>query len=115
MASKNPYRIVEEPGQRILEIDYSKNVLTPSIESSEPVMADTINKLIKTGKVSQIMFKQQEDYIYPLDQTTMLLEIANLISEFIDRTKLLSEDFIKVADDTNQYSDRMEFLKLTTD
>jgi len=111
MASKNPYRIVEEPGQRILEIDYSKNVLTPSIESSEPVMADTINKLIKAGKVSQIMFKQQEDYIYPLDQTTMLLEIANLIAEFIDRTKLLSEDFIKVADDTNQYSDRMEFLK----
>jgi len=111
MASQNPYRIVEEPGQRILEIDYSKSVLTPSIAESEQVMADTINKLVKAGKVSQIMFKQQEDYIYPLDQTTMLLEVANIITEFIERTKLLSEDFIKVPDDPNQYADRMEFLK----
>ena len=111
MKSKNPYRLVEEPGQRILEIDYSKSIITPIIEKNETVMADTINKLIKAGRVSQIMFKQQEDYIYTLDQTNMLIEIANLITEFIERTKLLSEEFVKVAEDQNQYPGRLEFLK----
>ena len=111
MKSKNPYRLVEEPGQRILEIDYSKSIITPIIEKNETVMADTINKIIKAGRVSQIMFKQQEDYIYTLDQTNMLVEIANLITEFIDRTKLLSEDFVKVLEDQNQYPERIEFLK----
>ena len=44
--SENPYRIIEEPGQRILEIDYSKSIKSPSIENNETVMADTINKII---------------------------------------------------------------------
>ncbi len=34
MKSKNPYRLVEEPGQRILEIDYSKSIITPIIEKN---------------------------------------------------------------------------------
>ena len=71
-ASENPYRIREEPGQRILEIDYSKNIHSPSIESSEIVMADTINKIIRAGRVTQIEFKQQEDILYPADQTELI-------------------------------------------
>ena len=109
--SQNPYRTIEEPGQRILEIDYSKNIHTPSIESSEIVMADTINKLMQSGPVSQIEFKQQEDYVYDTEQTNMLLEISNLITELVEKTKLLSDQFIKAEGDTEQYAGRMEFLK----
>ena len=42
-------------------------------------MADTIDKLTKSGRVNQIQFLQQEDIIYPYDQTNILVEISDII------------------------------------
>ena len=111
--SENPYRIREEPGQRILEIDYSKTIRSPSIENNETVMADTINKLIKVGHVTQIEFKQQEDILYPADQTQLLTELATMIQDLVDNAKVLAEAYVKTIEDNEDYPGRLEFLKST--
>jgi len=110
-ASENPYRIREEPGQRILEIDYSKNIHSPSIESSEIVMADTINKIIRAGRVTQIEFKQQEDILYPADQTELIQEVAAMAQDLVDNAKVLAEAYVKTIEDPEDYPGRLEFLK----
>ena len=109
--SENPYRIREEPGQRILEIDYSKSIKSPSIENSETVMADTLNKIIKSGRVTQIEFKQQEDILYPTDQTKILDELASMIKDLIENAKILVEAYVKTIEDPSDYPGRLEFLK----
>jgi len=111
--SENPYRIREEPGQRILEIDYSKSVKSPSIENSETVMADTLNKIIKSGRVTQIEFKQQEDILYPTDQTKILDELASMIKDLVENAKILVEAYVKTIEDPSDYPGRLEFLKST--
>jgi len=111
--SENPYRIREEPGQRILEIDYSKSIKSPSIENSETVMADTLNKIIKSGRVTQIEFKQQEDILYPTDQTKILDELASMIKDLIENAKILVEAYVKTIEDPSDYPGRLEFLKST--
>ncbi len=110
-SSENPYRIREEPGQRILEIDYSKNIHSPSIESSEIVMADTINKIIRVGRITQIEFKQQEDILYPADQTELLYELAAMAQDLVDNAKVLAEAYVKTIEDPEEYPGRLEFLK----
>ena len=111
--SENPYRIREEPGQRILEIDYSKSIKSPSIENSETVMADTLNKIIKSGRVTQIEFKQQEDILYPTDQTKILDELASMIKDLVENAKILVEAYVKTIEDPSDYPGRLEFLKST--
>lgn len=111
--SENPYRIREEPGQRILEIDYSKSIKSPSIENSETVMADTLNKIIKSGRVNQIEFKQQEDILYPTDQTKILDELASMIKDLVENAKILVEAYVKTIEDPSDYPGRLEFLKST--
>ena len=111
--SENPYRIREEPGQRILEIDYSKSVKSPSIENSETIMADTLNKIIKSGEVTQIEFKQQEDILYPTDQTKILDELASMIKDLVENAKILVEAYVKTIEDPSDYPGRLEFLKST--
>ncbi len=110
-ASENPYRIREEPSQRILEVDYSKSVKSPSIESSETVMADTLNKLIRSGRVTQIEFKQQEDIVYPSSQTEILYELAAMIQDLVENAKVLAEAYVKTIEDPEDYPGRLEFLK----
>ena len=110
MDSNNPYRIVEKPGQRILEVDYSKSIKSPTIENNSSVMADTIDKLTKSGRVNQIQFLQQEDIIYPYDQTNILVEISNIISD-LENKKIFSESSVREISDNEPYPDRMEFLK----
>lgn len=84
-----PYKTVEEGGQKLLVIDYSSELRTPSISESPIVMRDVIVRLLELRKVDKIVLIQRQEFVYDVDQTRMLLEIADLYNDFIKKGKLL--------------------------
>lgn len=55
-------------------------------------MARTIDALLDNPNVSRIIFVQQKNYNYDLEETSMLLEIAQLYTYFIKQEKVLSRE-----------------------
>ncbi|MFQ6021046.1 MAG: ATPase, T2SS/T4P/T4SS family, partial [Candidatus Aenigmatarchaeota archaeon] len=74
----------------ILRIDCLGSIFGFTIEDSDVVMARTIDKLIAEKKVVGIILAETREYEYTLEQTQMLQEIANAITEIIKERKLLS-------------------------
>jgi archaeal flagellar protein FlaI len=85
------YKIIEEAGEKILKIDYTKNVITPSIETNAFTMSQTINYILDAGAVTRIIFSQREEFVYDESETKLLVELADLIKDLIYRKKILDE------------------------
>ncbi|MEM2956184.1 MAG: type II/IV secretion system ATPase subunit [Candidatus Pacearchaeota archaeon] len=84
------YEVVREAGQDVMYINYIGHPSVPSIADSAIVMARTIDNLIESPRVSKIVFVQQRNYVYDLNQTSLLIEIAQLYTFLIEQEKILS-------------------------
>jgi len=67
-----------------------------TLEDSDVVMARIIEKLIEEKKIVGIVLAETREYEYDSEQTQMLMEIANLITNVVKERKLLSIKSIAV-------------------
>jgi len=74
----------------ILRMNCLGSIFGFTVEDSDVVMARIIEKLIEEKKVSGIVLAETREYEYDADQTKMLAEIANVITDIIKERKLLS-------------------------
>lgn len=108
------YDVRREGGEDILYIDYLGAPYVPSIADSGDVMARTIDALTDNPNVSRVIFVQQKNYNYDLEQTSMLLEVAQLYTYLVKEERILSRDRIGAIDSLfpQRYNELFTFLLL---
>ncbi len=89
------YELVKEGEDRTLRFDCEECSFFPSVEESDACMVAAIDALIENPSATRVVFSQKRDYEYDFEQTSMLLEIANVQSE-------LSRQRIFFLDSSNQ-------------
>ena len=108
------YEVKREGGEDVLYIDYLGAPYIPSIAESPDVMARTIDALMENPNVSRVIFVQQKNYNYDLEETSMLLEIAQLYTYFVRQEKVLSREKIGGIEQffSQRYNEVFSFLLL---
>jgi type IV secretory pathway ATPase VirB11/archaellum biosynthesis ATPase len=86
------YEIKREGGEDIIYINYLGAPYVPSISEYPEVMERTIDALIENPNVSRIVFVQQKNYNYDFNETSYLLEIAQLYVSLLKQEKILSQE-----------------------
>jgi len=102
-----------EGGEDILYINYLGAPYVPSLAESKEVMARTIDALIENPNVSRIVFVQQKNYNYDLNETSSLIELANLYVHLIKQEKILSQEKLSPSFQesfSQRYNDVFSFL-----
>ena len=94
------YEVIKEAQDNVLKIDANSWPYLPSIENNSLVMASVLDLLIEVPNVTRIIFSQRRNYIYPYDQTQILIEIANLYNHLSKQKRLL---MLGVTENTNNY------------
>ena len=86
------YKVERAAGEDVLYINYIGAGFVPSISDYPEVMESTIDALIENPNVSRIVFVQQRNYNYDFEETSMLLEIAQLYVYLLKQDKILSQE-----------------------
>ncbi|MDD5012150.1 MAG: type II/IV secretion system ATPase subunit [Candidatus Nanoarchaeia archaeon] len=95
------YSIRREGGEDVLYINYLGAPFVPSLADYSEVMSRTIDALIENPSAARIVFTQQKNYNYDLQETMILLEIAHLYIYFLRQEKILSQE--KLATNNTQF------------
>ena len=108
------YEVKREGGEDVLYINYLGAPYIPSIAESPDVMARTIDALTENPNVSRVLFVQQKNYNYDLEETSMLLEIAHLHTYLLKQEKVLSKEKIGGIEQffSRRYNEVFSFLLL---
>ncbi len=85
------YSVQREGGEDIIYINYIGVGYVPSLADYPEVMERTIDALIENSNVSRVVFVQQKNYNYDFEETSMLLEIAQLYIYLIKQENILSQ------------------------
>jgi type IV secretory pathway ATPase VirB11/archaellum biosynthesis ATPase len=114
VSSSGPYEIKREGGEDVLYLNYLGMPYVPSLADSAEVMGRTSDVLVENPNVSRIVFVQQRNYNYDLEETSMLLEIAQLYVYLLKQEKILSRDKIGTSDQffSFRYAELYYFLLL---
>jgi len=91
------YDLIHEGEDTVLYIYCDDCMYSPSIEDNPVCMARTIDKLIKAGKVTKIIFSQKRDYEYDYQQTQVLVEIANVYKSLMRQRNLWGYSALNVV------------------
>src|SRR3989338_6681498 len=91
---------VIEIKEGVMRIDAMGAIFGASIEDSDVVMAQVIDKILAERKVSTIILVETREYEYDSDQTEMLAEIADSITEIMRERKLVSVNSVGGPDAT---------------
>lgn len=86
------YEVRREGGEDILYVNYFGAPYVPSVSDYPEVMEKTVDALIENPNVSRIIFSQQKNYNYDFQETSYLLEIAQLYVYLIKQEKVLSQE-----------------------
>ena len=86
------YEVQKEGGEDVLYINYLGAPVVASISESSQVMGRVVDSLIENPNVSRVVLVQQKNYNYDFEETSMLLEIAQLYVYFLKQEKILSRD-----------------------
>jgi type IV secretory pathway ATPase VirB11/archaellum biosynthesis ATPase len=84
------YSVQREGGEDIIYINYLGASYVPSLSDYPEVMERTIDALVENPNVSRVVFVQQKNYNYDFEETSMLLEIAQLYTYLIKQENVLS-------------------------
>jgi type IV secretory pathway ATPase VirB11/archaellum biosynthesis ATPase len=111
---KASYEVKREGDEDILYINYLGVPYVPSVADSPDVMAKTVDALIENPNVSRIVFLQQKNYNHDLQETSILLEIAQLYTYLLKQEKILSREKIGVSEQffPRRYNELFTFLLL---
>jgi len=86
------YEVQREAGEDVLYVNYLGAPYVPSLADSPEIMERTIDSLIENPNVSRIVFVQQKNYNYDFQETSFLLEIAQLYVYLVKQEKILSQE-----------------------
>ncbi len=109
------YEVQREGGEDILYVNYLGAPFVPSISDNPKVMERTVDALMENSNVSRIVFVQQKNYNYNLDETSLLLEIAQFYVYLIKQEKILSQEKLAINYEqffSKRYNDVFYFLFL---
>ncbi len=91
MPARNcPSEIVHEGEDVILEIDCSKCPLVPSLEDTPTCMASVITKIAENDDITKVIFRQNRDYEYDLNQVSLVKEIAKIYRRLVKDKTMIS-------------------------
>ncbi len=77
------YEVLEEGEENILFIYVENAPYIPSIEDNAFMMGKTVEILTQLDRVTKIVFTQKRDYEYEFNQTTLIVELAQLYRKFV--------------------------------
>ena len=109
------YEVQKEGSEDILYINYLGAPFVPSLSDFPEVMERTIDSLIENSNISRIIFVQQKNYNYDFEETSMLLEIAQLYVYLIRQEKILSREKLIINQEqlfSKRYNEIFYFLFL---
>jgi len=86
------YEIQRKGGEDILYVNYLGAPYVPSLSDYPEVMEKTVDALIENPNVSRIVFVQQKNYNYDFNETSYLLELAQLYVYLVRQEKILSQE-----------------------
>lgn len=86
------YEVQREGGEDIIYINYIGAPFVPNLADSPETMERTIDALIENPNVSRIVFVQQKNYNYDFEETSYLLEVAQLYVHLIRQERVLSQE-----------------------
>jgi archaeal flagellar protein FlaI len=84
------YQIISEADQKTLLINYDGYAIVPSIEDKPFCMSQVTNLLLEVGHVTQVVFRQREDFIYAGTQAEALTEVADFIKELMEHENIFN-------------------------
>ncbi|MAG10767.1 hypothetical protein CMI44_00440 [Candidatus Pacearchaeota archaeon] len=109
------FEVRREGGEAILYVNYLGAPYVPSLADSQEVMERTIDALVENPNVSRIVFVQQKNYNYDLEETSLLLELAQFYVYLVKQERILSrEKLITNCEQffSQRYNDVFSFLYL---
>lgn len=74
----------------VLRVNCLGSIFGFTVEDSDVVMAKIIEKLIAERKIAGVVLAETREYEYDMEQTQMLLEIANAIIDVVREKKIVS-------------------------
>src|SRR3989344_4240339 len=105
------HEVVKEGQEDIININYEQYPKIPSIEDDPLVMASVIEKLAQSPKVTRVIFHQKKRYEYSYNQTSMLLEVAQIYNHFIKQKQILTQAALEVFGPIQDLSLRVRNLQ----
>lgn len=93
------YETQREGGEDVLYVNYLGAPFVPSIADSPEVMERTIDALMENPNVSRVVFVQQKNYNYNFNETSALLELAQLYVYLIRQERVLSKEKLVTSSD----------------
>ncbi len=109
------YEVQRKGGEDILYVNYLGAPFVPNLADSPEIMDKTMGVLIENQNVSRIVFVQQKNYNYDFNETSFLLEIAQLYAHFVKQDRILSPEKLVTNCEqffSQRYNELMSFLFL---
>ncbi len=109
------YEIQREGGEDVVYVNYLNAPFIPSLADSPDVMERAMDILIENSNASRIVFVQQKNYNYDFNETSSLLEVAQLYVFLIKQEKILSHEKLVAANESffsKRYNEIFTFLYL---
>ncbi|MBI1970910.1 type II/IV secretion system ATPase subunit [Candidatus Woesearchaeota archaeon] len=100
------YEVIREGDETILRIDCDKLNRAPSVEDDPVYMAKVVDLLVEAGTATKILLHQKRDYEYDYDQTTLLLELAQLYVRLVRQKDLFSREALSMGGKCLKHADR---------
>jgi len=74
----------------ILRINVLNSPWGVTLEDSDVVMANVIDRILEIKRVERIILAETREYEYDFDQTAMLVEVANVYNKLLNEDRILS-------------------------
>jgi archaeal flagellar protein FlaI len=109
------HEVQREGSEDVLYVNYLGAPYVPGISEYPQVMEKTIDALIENPSVSRIVFVQQKNYNYDLNETGLLLEMAHLYVYLIKQERILSQGKLTTSNErafSKRYNEMFYFVFL---
>ncbi len=109
------YEIQREGGEDVVYVNYIGAPFIPSLADSPEVMERAIDILTENSNASRIVLVQQKNYNYDFNETSSLLELAQLYTFLIKQEKILSYEKLTTGNErffSKRYNELFTFLYL---
>ncbi len=92
------YTVEIEGNQKNLVVNCIGCFLYPSIEDNKACMERVVDYIIASGTPTNVILSSSRNIIYPVEQTRMLVEIANLHKKFVKEQNVFDINLISPHD-----------------
>lgn len=108
------YNVKREGNEDVLYFNYNGASFVPDISDYSEIMSATIDALIESPNVSRIIFSQDKNYNYDFEETSLLLELAQLYTYLTKHEKVLSPERLGMSN-AEKLSRRFNEVKVVLD